>query len=626
MRQIFTLLFLFISLSLKAESISPAFYILDAFKSDYSKLVEEAEALTIAQGMKDTKLQFFSTRNQFKKVEAILEYFDRQFVQWQVNGAPLLKLEPKSTSIEIVEPKGFQIMEEKIGEGDLEAFRILAQRMHHELTIFEPMIATVKISDRMVFEALREELIRITALGITGFDTPLGENTIHEALIAVESIHHNLNFYLEVAEPKWKNIFNQLEKTGHSFFESETFDSFNRFDFIRTYIQPMYAQLYFLQKALFIETRDLVYSNEFSVNYATTSIFDTEFLNDKYYSKYSNSGVYEKRAELGRTLFYDPLLSGNNKRSCVSCHHAEKAFSDGLTTSLAYDGTSYLDRNAPGLMNVVFNTRLFWDARAEAPEDQVEHVLFNPNEFNSSYEEVIKKLNTSQVYQTLFKAAYPKIKTINRYTIVASISAYVQSLKSFNSPFDKYMNSVENVNDEDAQKIKHGFNIFTGKGACATCHFIPTFAGNVPPLYEDTETEVLGIPNTSDQYKAILDEDLGRYANGRPRETADFYKHSFKTPTLRNIALTGPYMHNGVFNTLEEVVEFYNVGGGHGWGIAPENTTLPEDSLFLTDEEQKDLILFMESLTDTVGFTRKPSELPLTGNAEWDKRKVGGEY
>ena len=140
---------------------------------------------------------------------------------------------------------------------------------------------------------------------------------------------------------------------------------------------------------------------------------------------------------------------------------------------------------------------------------------------------------------------------------------------------------------------KKGFNLFSGKAKCATCHFIPLFNGLVPPEFVETETEVLGVPETTDKTKPRLDPDLGKYNTSK----SVIHKHSFKTPTVRNIELTAPYMHNGVFNSLEEVLDFYNDGGGQGLKIAPENQTLPPDKLNLTKKEMQDIIAFMKSLT-----------------------------
>jgi cytochrome c peroxidase len=174
------------------------------------------------------------------------------------------------------------------------------------------------------------------------------------------------------------------------------------------------------------------------------------------------------------------------------------------------------------------------------------------------------------------------------------MSAYVASLTSFDSAFDKMIRNE--TNDLDADVI-NGFNLFMGKAACATCHFPPTFSGLLPPEYSESESEVLGVPSTP-QAPFEIDPDPGRYMNHLLKEQATFYKHAFKTPTARNIIRTAPYMHNGVYNSIEELIEFYDAGGGIGLGINVPNQTLPGDSLHLTENEKLNLKLFLESLED----------------------------
>jgi cytochrome c peroxidase len=140
-----------------------------------------------------------------------------------------------------------------------------------------------------------------------------------------------------------------------------------------------------------------------------------------------------------------------------------------------------------------------------------------------------------------------------------------------------------------------GFNLFMGKALCATCHFIPLFNGSRPPLFYYQESEVIGVPSTPGKIDAKIDSDPGRYSI----INRNFLKHSFKTPTLRNIALTAPYMHNGVFDSLEQVIEFYNNGGGKGLHIDLDNQTLPFEKLNLDAAEQRSIISFLKTLTDT---------------------------
>ena len=170
------------------------------------------------------------------------------------------------------------------------------------------------------------------------------------------------------------------------------------------------------------------------------------------------------------------------------------------------------------------------------------------------------------------------------------LASYIRSLAKFSSPFDVFMRGNKTAITSNQ---KQGFNLFVGKAKCATCHFIPIFNGTVPPNYSKTEQEVLGVAENAQNKK--LDSDLGR---GKFHETVNFLQHSFKTPTLRNVEKTAPYMHNGGYKTLEEVMHFYNEGGGKGLGLKVNNQTLPEDKLNLTPAEQEKIIDFMRALND----------------------------
>ncbi|WP_066755706.1 cytochrome-c peroxidase [Crocinitomix algicola] len=632
LKNTFFILTLVLSCSVVASE-KPAQQLKKHFQSSFDSLLIETSELNkiINQptiNWPNIKQQFFNTRIVYKELELFIEYFDQEFVKDHINGAPLLAIERKAPDLVILEPSGFQIMEEVLLEENLEEFKNLAFNLEKKLKIYGDRIPKMRVSERMVFEAMREELIRLTALGITGFDTPSTENTVHENKAVLRGLHRTIEAYETYLDPDLILIIDSIFVRGNSYLKSVDFNTLNRFEFIRTFVNPLYELLLKVQIKLNIHTRDLGRKREYSVNYATTSIFDTDFLNYKYFSKYSAAGIEDERKELGKLLFFDPILSKNNQRACASCHHPDKAFSDGLKTSIAFNEEGNLKRNSPGLINSVFTTRFFWDVRAGAPEDQIEHVLFNPKEFNTNYDEIVEKIKSCDTYIDKFKSSYPEnIKNeqplINRYTIVASIGAYLQSLRSYNSEFDQAIKADQETSNK---ALVNGFNLFAGKAKCATCHFIPTFAGNVPPLFVDTETEVLGIPDTNVQSIAKLDDDKGRYGNGRRAEHAEHHKFGFKTVTLRNIALTAPYMHNGVFPTLREVVDFYNVGGGHGWGIAPENATLPPDSLHLSEKEIDDLILFMEALTDTIGLTSRPAKLPNSNQLELEGRTIGGRY
>ncbi len=176
-----------------------------------------------------------------------------------------------------------------------------------------------------------------------------------------------------------------------------------------------------------------------------------------------------------------------------------------------------------------------------------------------------------------------------------------------------------------SREVKNGFNLFMGKAACGTCHFAPTFAGLVPPRFTESESEILGILQQFDTLSPKLDTDAGRYA-GHAKDQVALYKRSFKTMTVRNSGLSAPYFHNGKFKTLEQVLEFYDHGGGAGLGLDVPYQTLPSDKLHLTKNEKRDIIAFLHSLTDTTGLTNKPSKLPAIESQKASGRTIGGLY
>jgi cytochrome c peroxidase len=228
-------------------------------------------------------------------------------------------------------------------------------------------------------------------------------------------------------------------------------------------------------------------------------------------------------------------------------------------------------------------------------EFQISAVVHNEKEMGGSLANLAKNIKEQKDFSALFTAAYPDDKDpVNIYNIANAIASYLRSLQSLNSKFDQY---IRNENVIFSTSEKNGFNLFMGKAKCATCHFIPLFNGLVPPQFTETESEVIGVPATNDK-PAIPDADSGKYYFTKSL----VHLYAFKTPTLRNIALTAPYMHNGIYKNLEEVMDFYNDGGGKGLGIATINQTLPFDKLKLSKSEKKDIIHFLLTLTDTTSY------------------------
>ena len=230
----------------------------------------------------------------------------------------------------------------------------------------------------------------------------------------------------------------------------------------------------------------------------------------------------------------------------------------------------------------------FLDNRAGSLEGQIVGVVKNHDEFNTDLEHIIKVIKEDKNYSIAFDTLYKRGAT--DLNIRHSIASYIRTLNPFNSKFDNNINGKENTLTKEEIK---GFNLFMGKAACATCHFPPLFNGTVPPNFNESELEVIGVAQT--QKNKYLDNDYGRYNIFKTEER----KGAFKTPTIRNIVLTAPYMHNGAYNNLEDVMDFYNKGGGVGLGFDLPNQTLPFENLNLSNEEIQYIIIFMETLTDS---------------------------
>src|SRR5690606_30690471 len=254
-------------------------------------------------------------------------------------------------------------------------------------------------------------------------------------------------------------------------------------------------------------------------------------------------------------------------------------YTDGLAKPVdIHNPEKSLLRNVPTLLNAALQSNYFYDMRALTLEDQVRDVISNEQEMDSSMDAIVDYLSADHSYQSLFAKAFPATagKAIRPDEVTNALASYIRSLTKLNSRFDEYMQGREDA--LSGQELK-GFNLFMGKAKCATCHFVPLFNGITPPKYVMSETEVLGVPVSATD--SILDPDLGYY----DIIGVDSYKHAFKIPTVRNILKTAPYMHNGIYGTLEQVMEFYNNGGGAGLGINLPNQTLSEENLHLTEQE-----------------------------------------
>lgn len=589
--------------------------------ADLLQLREEV----VSNNNKKSLLEAYRTaRTEFKRIEFVLAYLDPELYNSYINGAPLPKLQKKVPDKVVIEPCGFQRLDELINEEtlDVEATTTILDKLRKDLDGYSEAMVNAQLTDPVLFEAARFGVLRINTMGVSGFDTPGNTDfAIEEVHTALRSMAKVIGFYQTfVTDSDWSK-WEATVTAAIAFTAKGSFESFDRVAFHREHADELWRHLLLVQKSLRVELPHQRHSIPQPVNYESESMFSNDFLSADFYAQFSADSRDPQRVELGKLLFFDPVLSGNNERACASCHQPDKGFTDGLPKSLTIDGAPG-NRNAPTILNSIFAERFFHDMRVDHLSAQMDHVVLNPDEFNADYDEIVRKLGQSNEYKALFETAYGD-EGITKNSVNHAVTRYVASLRSYNSPFDRFMR--RETAEIDASVVR-GYNLFSGKAACATCHFAPTFSGLVPPVFQESESEVLGVPEAYDEpYQ--LDPDQGRYMNHILMEQAAFYKNAFKTPTLRNIEVTGPYMHNGSMKTLEDVLDFYNRGGGQGLGLDVPHQTLPGDELKLSKREIRDIISFMKALTDTVGMNEMPTRLPhFEGGEVLNQRKVGGTY
>ncbi len=278
---------------------------------------------------------------------------------------------------------------------------------------------------------------------------------------------------------------------------------------------------------------------------------------------------YKAKIELGKQLYFDGRLSKNNSVSCAFCHTPGSGFADPRQTSIGVDG-KVGGRQAPTVYNTAFNHLQFWDGRARSLEEQSIGPIQNPIEMGETHENVVKKLGKIKGYREQFRTVFGT--EVNLQGIAEAIAAYERTILSTNSSFDKYVLGDKAAMDEAAVR---GMALFKGKARCILCHNGPNFT--------DNRFHNLGVPQVGP-----MKEDLGRYYVTRLEKD----KGAFKTPTLRSITETAPYMHDGAFKTLEEVIDFLDKGGGPNPNLSPLVKPLG-----LTAEEKADLLAFLKALT-----------------------------
>lgn len=544
------------------------------------------EAIEKANDLEEASKNYLKARKYFKTVEPILSYVDVNNYK-TLNQPNLLNVDEEDlTDIKIKQPEGFQVLEEWLFIEDevpnLDEIKEKAFFIRARIRLIRTNTDLSRYNNKHFLGILRDAIVRIATTGITGYDSPALSMSLEESAEVYTSLKHNLVFFKETFEDQ--NLYHQWRKSISKSIDILTngdFENFDRYMFIKENTHPQLA----LIKRTIVDWGNAT-PPELALSYKADNLFSAKSFNRNFFKDRHGAPLSKPSIDLGKKLFYDKSLSSNGSLSCSSCHQPQFAFSDGQRTSIGANGIA-LKRNSPTLLYAGFQKAFFYDGRAGSLEGQIVSVVKNKNEFHTSMEVAIEKIKNDTSYSKAFSSIFKD--SVTDMNVRNAIANYVRSLSPFNSKFDQNIRGeLTNLSQEEIR----GFNLFMGKAACATCHFPPLFNGLLPTRFKDSELESIGVPETAEGQK--IDNDLGRYEIFKTEER----KHFFKTPTVRNIALTGPYMHNGIYDSLSQVMDFYNAGGGTGLGYKVPNQTLPTDSLQLTNTESNAIISFLNTLTD----------------------------
>lgn len=537
---------------------------------------------TDAQSIELAKEKLKNARLAYKRIAFFLDYFF--FTSSRIYNRPP-KNEIEEPHLEYAAPTGLQYIEALLFDDSGKHKVELLQQCRFLETSADDLPALLynfEATDAQVLESVRMELVRVITLSITGFDAPLLKSGLGEALVSLQALHAILQPYLKHSD---EDPVEKLLVSSETYLAGETdFDHFDRLFFLTNHALPLQESL-----GRMISRMGLEINENGILNYNVKNLFSPDAFSRTAFG--GRTGGDSVLTELGEKLFFETRLSSNGTRSCASCHNPALHFTDGLPKNIGIHPGQAVRRNAPSLLYSSFQHAQFWDGRAKTLEEQIRTVIHDSLEMNGKPTEVIRRLARERQYRRLIREVSPSRRALNDTIVYKAIATYVRTLQPFSSDFDQYI--AGNKAALTDQQV-NGFNLFMGKAQCGTCHFAPLFNGLIPPTYTLTEFEILGTTASDDFAHPKVSADQGRF-EARP---TPYFRGAFKTPTVRNAAVTAPYMHNGAFGSLEKVMEFYDKGGGSGLGLDIPDQTLPAAPLNLSDKEKSDIIAFLHSLTD----------------------------
>ncbi|HEY7236105.1 MAG TPA: cytochrome c peroxidase [Gemmatimonadaceae bacterium] len=531
-------------------------------------------------------------REAFKRVEGLMRVYGPVLAKTLDGPVPETEDRPAGP---LGAPAGFQIVEAAFTPGGespgLDSLQATVRWMRDGLREFRSFMPRLGISDASALDAARLELARVEVIGLAGFDTDDGDAIAGEAAAALAGTRATLAGMKRLAG--WATLDSCLTRAGAYLAAHNDSRSLDRLEFVVRYGNPIGHAIAALRAQLPKPPSLRRLWRQGAATLFDVGAFDAMALAPDFATLTSPELV-----ALGQRLFHEPRLSGPGTRSCATCHLPQLAFTDGKQHSDLLTAPATPARNAPTLLNAALQLALFDDSRVGSLESQAEAVLANPAEMGSGAEVAAARLRSDSSYRHAFELAFTKHtpasdSVVTGQRLRVAVAAYVRSLIALNSRFDR---AVRGDTAAITAPERRGFTLFMGKGRCGTCHFAPLFNGVMPPEFVESEPEIIGVPARRAIRHARLDADEGRGAVDHEPTHAG----AFRVPTLRNVVLTAPYMHNGAYATLEQVVDFYNRGGGSGVGAKVTGQTLSAQPLGLTAREQRDLVAFLGTLTDTV--------------------------
>jgi cytochrome c peroxidase len=574
---------------------------LDALLASFDTLARRVEQGKSAEAQE----AFRQARTAYKRAEGMLGYYAPDAIvaiegPLEAEGEDDILPRPYNT------PGGFPMIESLIFPEMPDSTRPVAlARIHairERVAVLRSSTDALSVEDVAIFGAARAELARVSTLDIAGFDSDRQDDALLDAAAALDGVRAVLVPpdvpESEAVAAQRRRADSALRLAAEYLRDHRDFESMDRFIFLERYSLPASHAVAALRVARGASAAPGVRLwRDDAASVYDSAAFDPVAYAARYpYVPHAGDRI----VALGARLFADPRLSGPGTRSCATCHLPGRAFTDGLpkratlVPAVASPVPLPPARHTPTLLNAALQPTLFDDERARAPEQQIAQVLANAEEMGSSTDTAVRRVAADSGYRAAFAAAFgaPPERAVTSITLRVALASYVRSLVALNSPFDR---AVRGDSAALSAAARRGFTVFMGKARCGTCHFAPLFNGTEPPSYVTTDPEIIGVPERVALDHAQIDPDPGRAAIDR----VPSHGYAFKVPTVRNAAVTAPYMHNGAYLTLDDVVAFYDAGGGTGIGLDLPYQTLFDHPLHMTPGERADLIAFLRSLTDT---------------------------